>query len=415
MLSNYIKIILKVLMRRKLFTIISLFGISITMTILLVGTSFYYAIVKPDYPAKKGEKIFFINHIHFYEEKGNNEYLGSIGYHFLDKYIRPLTSPEKISIVSDFYVTLNTYINNKIIELDVRHTDEVFWQILDFDFIEGRPFNKIEVDHAEPVAVMNESTANEYFGTCHDIIGKTIEVDKINYKITGIVRDVSSLNIDYYGELWVPLTTKKEELSSDEFRSIGGNFISIILSRKPSDLPEIENELQQVIRKFRSNYPDNVNFVEAHVNTRLRHYVENGLDISIVLFKLLLSLLILIFLLIPSLNLININVSRIQERHSEIGIRKSFGATKIDLVNQLLVENFIITSSGSLFAVLFSDIILNIIERSGVIPYVDLNLNIRVLITGFIICLLFSLLSGILPAYRMARLQIIHSLRGGEL
>jgi putative ABC transport system permease protein len=415
MLSNYIKIILKVLMRRKLFTIISLFGISITMTILLVGTSFYYAIVKPDYPAKKGEKIFFINHIHFYEEKGNNEYLGSIGYHFLDKYIRPLTSPEKISIVSDFYVTLNTYINNKIIELDVRHTDEVFWQILDFDFIEGRPFNKIEVDHAEPVAVMNESTANEYFGTCHDIIGKTIEVDKINYKITGIVRDVSSLNIDYYGELWVPLTTKKEELSSDEFRSIGGNFISIILSRKPSDLPEIENELQQVIRKFRSNYPDNVNFVEAHVNTRLRHYVENGLDISIVLFKLLLSLLILIFLLIPSLNLININVSRIQERYSEIGIRKSFGATKIDLVNQLLVENLIITSSGSLFAVLFSDIILNIIERSGVIPYVDLNLNIRVLITGFIICLLFSLLSGILPAYRMARLQIIHSLRGGEL
>ena len=53
------------------------------------------------------------------------------------------------------------------------------------------------------------------------------------------------------------------------------------------------------------------------------------------------------FVLLPTVNLVNINVSRILERASEIGVRKAFGASRRTLVAQFVVENVILTSSAA--------------------------------------------------------------------
>ena len=51
----------------------------------------------------------------------------------------------------------------------------------------------------------------------------------------------------------------------------------------------------------------------------------------------------LLFMLLPALHLINLNVSRIMERASEIGVRKTFGASSRSLVGQFVVENVLLT------------------------------------------------------------------------
>ena len=61
-----------------------------------------------------------------------------------------------------------------------------------------------------------------------------------------------------------------------------------------------------------------------------------------------LVMLALLFLLIPTVNLVNINISRIMERASEIGVRKAFGAPARTLVGQFLVENLLLTFVGGL-------------------------------------------------------------------
>ena len=57
---------------------------------------------------------------------------------------------------------------------------------------------------------------------------------------------------------------------------------------------------------------------------------------------------ILLVMLLPTLNLININVTRIMERSSEIGVRKAFGASSRTLVYQFIVENIILTLIGGI-------------------------------------------------------------------
>ena len=72
------------------------------------------------------------------------------------------------------------------------------------------------------------------------------------------------------------------------------------------------------------------------------------------------------FMLLPSINLINLNISRILGRSSEIGVRKAFGASSQQLVVQFVVENLVITTFGGLFGLIFSWLILYQIEASQV-------------------------------------------------
>jgi putative ABC transport system permease protein len=110
---------------------------------------------------------------------------------------------------------------------------------------------------------------------------------------------------------------------------------------------------------------------------------------------------------------VNLNVSRILERASEIGVRKAFGASSWTLVGQFLVENVVLTLLGAAAGTVVAAAGLALVNASGAIPYVDLGLNYRVLGWGVLLALAFALLSGVYPAWRMSRLHPVDALRGG--
>jgi putative ABC transport system permease protein len=118
-----------------------------------------------------------------------------------------------------------------------------------------------------------------------------------------------------------------------------------------------------------------------------------------------------LFLLLPTLNLININISRIMERSSEIGVRKAFGASSKTLVGQFIIENIILTSFGCLIGIVLSIIILQVINNSNLIANIHLTIDFTVLFFSIIACLVFGLLSGVYPAWRMSQLQIATALK----
>ena len=77
-------------------------------------------------------------------------------------------------------------------------------------------------------------------------------------------------------------------------------------------------------------------------------------------------LVMFLFMALPTLNLVNINLSRILERSSEIGVRKAFGASSRTLVGQFVMENVILTLVGGALALVLSWITLT--ARSGIAP-----------------------------------------------
>ena len=120
-------------------------------------------------------------------------------------------------------------------------------------------------------------------------------------------------------------------------------------------------------------------------------------------------------MLLPALNLVNLNSSRIRERASEIGVRKAFGATSSNLVVQFLVENIILTFVGGVIGLILAYIIIRNIETLGLIPYADLKLNFVVFLSGLFLCFFFGILSGVIPARRMSKLRIVNAIKGAEL
>ena len=90
----------------------------------------------------------------------------------------------------------------------------------------------------------------------------------------------------------------------------------------------------------------------------------------------------LLFVLIPTVNLVNINISRIMERASEIGVRKAFGAPARTLVGQFLIENILLTIVGGLVGFVLSIVALRVIDQSGSDRYAQFTLNPRVFAYG---------------------------------
>ena len=72
----------------------------------------------------------------------------------------------------------------------------------------------------------------------------------------------------------------------------------------------------------------------------------------------LLAGITLLFMLLPTINLVNINISRIMERSSEIGVRKAFGASSSTIIGQFIVENIFLTLLGGLLGFVLSAVVL---------------------------------------------------------
>ena len=127
-----------------------------------------------------------------------------------------------------------------------------------------------------------------------------------------------------------------------------------------------------------------------------------------------LSIIGLLFMLLPTVNLVNLNISRIMERASEIGVRKAFGASSRTLVGQFIVENIVLTLIGAVLGFVLSYFVLRGLTASGLVRYTVFHLNARVFLYGVAIALFFGVFSGVYPAWRMSRLNPVQALKGAS-
>src|ERR1700754_1505362 len=98
MLKNYLKIALKVLVRRKFFTFISLFGISFTLVVLMVVTALLDHMLAPMAPESRQDRIIGVYRAVMFGPRSG--WSGQAGYKLLDRYARGLEGVERLSIFS---------------------------------------------------------------------------------------------------------------------------------------------------------------------------------------------------------------------------------------------------------------------------------------------------------------------------
>jgi putative ABC transport system permease protein len=410
MLKNYFKIAIAVLKRRKFFTFISLFGISFTLTILMVGVAFLDKVISPDYPDYKRERSLYVTTMEMSNSKEGWLNRSDVSFYFLDHYVSRLKNLEMIAISSN-PKSSNAYVNNEKIVIDYKHTNADYWRVLEYHFLEGKPYTQSQIDNAEYVAVISMKTKQEYFGDDSKVVGKYISADNINYRVIGVVDNVPKTLHSLAGDMYLPYTVAKDNYNKPELM---GGFNAVLLAKTKADVPKLKEEFDQMMKKIPipTNEFDTMHSnADSYFTSMTRRMAGDGKDSGTAVVIGMLSLLVLLFLLLPTINLVNINITRILERSSEIGVRKAFGASSKTLVYQFIVENMILTFLGGLIGLILSVFVTYFINDLQLLENVYLKINFAVLLYSFIACLFFGLLSGVYPAWRMSKLNVVKALK----
>lgn len=415
MIRSYLALAWKVLLRRKVFTFISLFGISFTLVVLTLVTSLVDHVIAAYPPETRHARTVGIYYAEMRSEHWNRN--GFAGYAMLDKAARNLPNVEMLGIAS-MPSSAFSYLNGQRIKSYLKRTDGNFWRILDFQFVEGGPFSESDVRDHHMVAVINVATRQRFFGG-HPAMGRTIEADGQRFTVVGVVPDVPILRLVPFGDIWVPLTTAKSDAYTREWV---GDFMGIMLLKDPSRLAETRDEFWSRLKRVQIDEPRAGRLaLEATPETlfdtigRMFLGMAHGSGVGAGYggrLEMALAIAAGLFMLLPAVNLVNLNTSRIMERASEIGVRKAFGASSRTLVGQFVVENVFLTLIGAAIGLVLAAVLLSMINTSGLIEYSQLRLNFRIFGWGVLLAVVFGLVSGVYPAWRMSRLHPVQALKG---
>ncbi len=414
MLRNYLLTAYKVLLRRKFFTFVNLFAVALTLAVLTVVIALLENAVRPTGAESRSDHYLFVEDALLTNTEGTWTWSSRPGFRMIERYFLPLETPDRIGLIRGPDEAA-IFQGERKLSPQLAGTDHQYWEILDFEFLAGRKFSAEDVEQGRFVAILNRSTSRDLFGK-EESVGETFVANGQRFEVVGVVEDIPVLHQLAFSEIWVPYTTA----ASSSFRSEWvGDFRILLYADDPARLPLIEEEAWAAMEGFVHDDPERFQIGKAPANSKLSALARNFLerryerDSRNGLFVAILVGVMLAFMVLPAINLINLNVSRILERASEIGVRKAFGASSRDLVRQFLVENVLLSLVGGVLGFALGAFLLEIVERSGMIPYAAFEIDLTVFLGAVVAMTVFGVLSGVLPAYKMAKFHPVRALRGG--
>jgi len=414
-MTSYLKLAFKVLGRRKFFTFISIFGITLTLVVLVVVSAILDNVFEPRKPESRFDRVLRIDRL---QKKGPHATeTTNPGYGFVHDYVLNMPGIEAASAYSEME-PIAIYRNNGRSDSKLKKTDAAYWRILDFDFLQGRPFTDDDVARGALVAVITDSLAKRLFDK-GPALDQNIEIDGQTFRVIGVVPSVPITRWAAYSEVWVPHTTSK---SSEYLHRFMGNYNGLVLAHSRSDFRRLKNEFDTRVKAIPIDEPKVFTEINAGLDTTFESFARDFTSIPglrslgkrhTLIARTVLLVAALFFMTLPALNLITLNLSRILERASEIGVRKAFGASRRALITQFVFENVVLTLIGGAIAFVVAVVVIVLLNRFDVIPHATFDVNLRIFGWGMLIAAFFGIISGVYPAWRMARFHAVNALRGG--
>lgn len=360
---------------------------------LLVKTRKEYGkqLIKNNYVSVKGKSKYFTEDVHVFSYNSKKK-----------KNLAIYTKVIGVEQMLDSIMTLDGY-ESHIIKTNIK---------------KGRRLEDIDNNKMQSNIVIDEFMANIYFDG-DDPINKRIslineEGEKHSYKIVGVVANSYYSNeqiknirkriknnsddeddvISYNTCVYIPLSIFDENFVNDSDEEIS----YVVQTKEKRD--NIKNNIEQICK-------GNVSFVDYYSEK------EAILQNISVLKNFFIAIFIVIFVL-SGLNAMNIYFFSVKERITEIGVRKTYGASGSDIVNQFIMESVLISVIayvGAFFIVLF--LLANTVDISYDILDVDLVVKMKPenLWFPFLVLQFEGILFSIFPSIYASRINIVDALR----
>ena len=273
------------------------------------------------------------------------------------------------------------------------------------DLVYGRFINESDITNTRKVCVISENIYKQLFEKNEYPVGEYIKINEVTYKVVGVYKLSSGVEID--GETaYIPFTTFKKIYNTS-------NNIDwmMVTANKNIDIEQIEQNMIQTLKALHKVHPDDERaFVSFNLGTRIDKL--NGFLKGMQFLTWFVGIATLIAGVFAIGNILLITV---KERTKEIGIRRALGATPSSIRRQIILESVFLTMIAGMLGIILGGGILFLLDTtiaSGENPIlVNPTVNIPNIIISFSILIILGTLIGLIPAHMATLIKPIEALR----
>jgi putative ABC transport system permease protein len=282
------------------------------------------------------------------------------------------------------------YGNNAVEGVGIQGVTPNLIYLTNVEVVQGRYISDVDEDGRRPVAYVGAEVATKLFPT-EDPIGKVIKIGNNEYTVIGVAKALGTvLGFSQDNFIHIPMS----------------NYLKVFGSRRSLTfvIRAVEDQVRLALRtrhKRDYNQPDDFAITSDETTEQTLGTITK--TVASVAFPV-----VGISLVIGGIVIMNIMLATVTERTREIGIRKSLGATRRDILVQFLVESAMLSMMGGILGLLMAIVVMTIL---GIYVPVPVAIPFYAPIIAIGVSTLTGLFFGIYPANRAAKLDPITALR----
>ncbi len=277
----------------------------------------------------------------------------------------------------------------------------------------GRGFVLADEKPGTHVALLSHELWQSTFGGASDIVGRAIALDGVSYTVIGVMPKGFQFPIQQPApQIWTTLTD--DAMGKDPMTSQRGADMLTLAGRLKSGvtIQQATADLSLIAQNLSAQYPDsNKQLTGATVAPELEDVVGSTRSALTILFAA-----VVFVLLIACANVAGLMLTRASRRRPEMAVRSAMGATRWEIMRQVLVESVFLALGGGAMGIVLSVVLLKTMLGFAPqnLPRLDqVSVDGTVLAFASVASILTGVLFGVLPAWRMSRLDPALALREG--